>query len=681
LFRKGNTVLAVLPLRRAAAKPIVQSVVLALMLAAHAASAETVLKVDAAAAGTPISQHFYGLMTEEINYSYDGGLYAELVRNRVFKDDDKTPVHWSIVQPPGGNGAIALDSNYPVRGTALTTALRLDATGAAPGRRVGVANDGYWGIPVKPNTTYRASFYARVLTGGSLPLRATIESGDGATVYASATAGRAGTGWTKYTVRLKTGATVKPTVDARFVLSTEKAGILLLNQVSLFPPTFKDRPNGLRPDLMKMMADMRPTFVRLPGGNYLEGNTVATRFQWKETLGPIEQRPGHMGTWKYRSSDGMGLMEFLTWTEDIGAEPLLAVFAGYALKGETIPAGPALQPFVDEALDEIEYLIGDVKTKWGGQRAMDGHPAPFKLTYVEIGNEDGFDKQKTYDGRYTQFHDAIKARYPHLKLISTVNGKDELGQRQHLSSRVPDLIDEHFYFDGRAGMEAAHRYDTYDRTQPKILVGEWATRAGAPTTNMLAALGDAAFMTGMERNADIIKMASYAPLFVNVNPGGMQWRSNLIGYNGLTSYGSPSYHAQAMFSEYLGTTSLPLTVAGMPTQSWTPNGKKDQPPPQAKDIPAMYVSATRDEKKGELYLKIVNTVADRQPVRIRLDGVRSVQPTGRQVVLAATSPDDTNSIAEPTRIVPVASSAAGFAPDFDYVFAPYSVTVLAIRVQ
>ncbi|GAB3452817.1 hypothetical protein GCM10027321_02060 [Massilia terrae] len=670
-----------LPAARASRLPVLKGIALAAFLLACGAHAETVVRINTAVAGTPISPHFYGLMTEEINYSYDGGLYAELIRNRAFRDDENQPVHWSLVQASGGAATMMLDRDSPIPGTALTTALKLDATGAASGRRVGVANDGYWGIPVKPGTTYRASFYARAVAGGAVPVRASIESSDGATVYASASIAGISGQWTKYSVQLTTPANLAPTTDARFVLSTEKPGTLLFNQVSLFPPTLNDRPNGLRPDLMKMMADMRPKFVRLPGGNYLEGDTVNTRFQWKQTLGPIEQRPGHMGTWRYRSSDGMGLLEFLTWTEDIGAEPLLAVFAGYALKGETIAAGPALQPYVDEALDEIEYVIGGVDTKWGAQRAKDGHPAPFKLNYIEIGNEDGFDKQKTYDGRFTQFYDAIKAKYPQLKLISTVNGLDSLGQRQHLSSRVPDLIDEHYYFDGRAGMEAAHRYDKYDRSRPKILIGEWATREGAPTTNMLGALGDAAFMTGMERNADIISMASYAPLFVNVNKGGMQWRSDLIGYDGLTSYGSPSYYAQKMFSEYLGTASLPLSAEGVPMQSWTPAERKNEAPKPPRDIPSLYFSATRDAQKGELYIKVVNTVATPQEVRIELDGAKQVLPTGGKVVLAAAAPDETNSIADPKHIVPVESPASGFAPSFSQTFAPYSVTVLKIALN
>ncbi|MBC3917096.1 alpha-N-arabinofuranosidase [Undibacterium sp. CY18W] len=652
--------------------------VLASTLISAFASAQTTVKIDLSKPGIPVSSTLYGLMTEEINYSYDGGLYAELVRNRIFRDDEKTAVHWSLVQDVDGTASIALDTGYPVAGTALTTSLRLDAAQASTGHRVGVANDGYWGIPIKPDTSYRASFYARTAGAGGVPITVSLEGSDGKTVYAQAIGGKINGEWKQYTVTLKTGTDIKPTAASRLVLSTESPGTVWFNLVSLFPPTYKDRPNGNRIDLMQKLVDMKPAFLRFPGGNYLEGDTVATRFKWKETLGPLNQRPGHPGTWKYRSSDGMGLLEFLEWTEDMGAEPVLAVFAGYALKGETIPAGPALQPFVDEALEEIEYVMGDVNTRWGAQRARDGHPAPFKLRYVEIGNEDGFDKQKTYDGRYTQFHDAIKARYPQLKLISTVNGKDDLGQRQLLTSRVPDLIDEHYYYDPLAMMNDAKRYDTYSRSGPKIFIGEWAAREGAPTTNLISALADAAWMTGMERNADIIEMSCYAPLLVNVNPGGMQWRSNLIGYDAQTSYGSPSYHVQKMFQTYLGEVSLPLVAENIPTQTWQPKAKKDQPVPAARQVPGLFFSATTSEQRGEIYLKVVNAIGTPQMVKIDLAGPIRVAPQGKAISLRSDAPGDTNTIDAPNRIVPVSSAAHGLGSQFDYSFAPYSVTVLVL---
>jgi alpha-N-arabinofuranosidase len=653
-------------------------------LVAPLAMAQTSIRIDLSRPGIPISPTLYGLMTEEINFSYDGGLYAELVRNRVFKDDDQAPVHWSVVQDAGGSAAIALDQRFPVAATALTTSLRLDATRAARGHRVGIANAGYWGIPVKPNTRYRASFYAKSAGAGGVPLTVSIEGVDGKTIYAQAESGRISGEWQRYSVTLTTGAGVKPTADARLVIATESPGTIWFNQVSLFPPTYKDRPNGNRVDLMQKLVDMKPAFLRFPGGNYLEGETVATRFKWKETIGPIEQRPGHRGTWGYRSSDGMGLLEFLEWCEDMGAEPVLAVFAGYALHGETIPGGPDLQPFVQEALDEIEYVTGDVSTKWGAQRARDGHPAPFKLRYVEIGNEDGFEKQKTYDGRYTQFHDAIRAKYPQLKLISTVNGKDWLSQQQHLSSRVPDLVDEHYYYDHPPEMmiEAA-RYDSYERKGPKVFIGEWAAREGKPTTNLHSALADAAFMTGMERNADVVEMSCYAPLLVNVNPGGMQWSSDLIGYDVQSSYGSPSYHMQKMFSHYLGNVSLPVAAEHVVAQTWQPPARQETPQllPPTRQVPTMFFSATKSDQRSEIYLKVVNALGTAQAVQVDLAGAGKVAAEGKAIVLGSANKEDTNTIAEPAKVVPVTSKARGLGKQFSYSFAPYSVTVLVLSTR
>jgi alpha-N-arabinofuranosidase len=653
------------------------------VLIAPLAMAQTTVRIDLSKPGIPVSPTLYGLMTEEINYSYDGGLYAELVRNRVFKDDDKAPVYWSVVQDAGGSAAIALDQRFPVPATALTTSLRLDAPRAAQGHRVGIANAGYWGIPVKPNTRYRASFYAKTAGAAGVPLTVSIEGTDGKTVYAQAEGGRIDGEWKRYSVILTTGAKVEPTAGARLVIATESPGTVWFNQVSLFPPTYKDRPNGNRVDLMQKLVDMKPAFLRFPGGNFLEGETVATRYKWKETLGPIDQRPGHRGTWGYRVTDGMGLLEFLEWVEDMKAEPVLAVFAGYALHGETVPAGPELQPFVQEALDEIEYVTGGVSTKWGARRARDGHPAPFKLRYIEIGNEDGFEKKKTYDARYTQFHDAIKAKYPQLKLISTVNGKDWLGQQQKLSSRLPDLVDEHYYYNVMEMLNDAARYDSYERGGPKVFIGEWAAREGEPTTNLYSALADAAFMAGMERNADVVEMSCYAPLLVNVNPGGMQWKSDLIGYDAQSSYGSPSYHMQKMFRHYLGNVSLPVAAEKVNMQTWQPSAREETPQvlPPARQVPTMFFSATRSEQRGEIYLKVVNSIGSAQTVQVDLAGAAKVAAEGKAIVLSSAHKEDTNTIAEPNKVVPVTSKASGLGKRFSYSFAPYSVTVLVLSTK
>lgn len=622
-----------------------------------AASAQSIqLHLDLTKPGPIVSSSLYGLMTEEINHSYDGGLYAELVRNRVFKDDPKNPTGWSAV----GDATIELDQHQHIN-EALTTCLKLTGKG-------GVANEGYWGIPVWPGTAYKASFYVKTESASAVTV--TIESKDGHTTYASGTVQIAGNGWKKYEVTLHTQPGIDTTTDTRLVLSPSQAGTYWFNLVSLFPPTYNNRPNGNRADIMRLLADMKPSFLRLPGGNYLEGDFFDTRFAWKKTLGPLEDRPGHPGCWSYRSSDGMGLLEFLEWCEDLKMKPLLAVNAGYNLRGDHMDAGPYLKPFVDEALEEIEYVIGDVHTKWGARRAADGHPRPFPLEYVEVGNEDGFDRSGSYDARFAQFYDAIRARYPQLKVISTIGGRDVLGIRFPLTSRKPDAIDEHYYRTAVQMEEDADHYDNYDRKGAKIFVGEWATREGSPTTNMNAALGDAAWMTGMERNADLVVMSCYAPLFVNVNPGGMQWKSDLIGFDAIRSYGSPSYYAQKLFKTYLGDHVVPVTGENIPQQ--TDSTAK-------KPFPAFFYVATRDSKK--VYLKIVNTTGTAQPIRVHLEGVREVESQGTLIVLKSNRPDDTNTITEPEKIVPVTSAIQGLGATFERSVDPYSVSIIVLQTR
>ncbi|HEY0074283.1 MAG TPA: endo-1,4-beta-xylanase, partial [Abditibacteriaceae bacterium] len=541
----------------------------------------------------------------------------------------------------------------------------VEVTSASRTSPAGVANGGYWGIPVKPQTSYRASFYAKVAPGFAGPLTVSIQSNDGKTLYAQQTVQRLSADWKQYQLVLKTGS-VTPTTQARLVIATDRPAKFWLGLVSLFPPTWKNRTNGLRPDLMQMMVDMKPKFLRFPGGNYLEGNTIAERFDWKKTIGPLAQRSGHQAPWGYRSTDGMGLMEFLLWAEDIGAQPLLGVYAGYSLRGDYIKPGPDLVPYIQDALDEIEYITGPVASKWGALRARDGHPKPFPLTYVEIGNEDFFDKSGSYDGRYAQFHDAIKARYPHLKIVSSVGFEQPREKRVH--SRQPDVVDEHYYrsTDEFLRMEPNH-YERYERKAPEIFVGEWAafedivpwdprSRGLPPTPSMKAAIGDAAFMAAMERNSDLVTMQCYAPLFVNVNPGGRQWRPNLIGYDALRAYGSPSYYAIRMFSTNLGDTILKPTLSGA----------------------RLPVSVTQEKKSGTIFIKLVNPHAVPQSLRIHLNGVRSVASSGTATILAA-DPTAINSMDEPTKVVPVTRKITGVGPSFMQTLEPNSITVLQLK--
>ena len=498
--------------------------------------------------GITVSPTLYGLMTEEINHSYDGGVYGEAIQNRIFRDDANLPVHWSLVEDGGATGSISLDTTQPINNV-LTTCLKMSLTSVGGGQSVGVANEGYWGVPLKRNATYHASFYAKSGDGFTGPLTIALESADGSKTYASASVKQITSQWRQYSLILKTGE-VTPSTDNRIVVSGKHTGTVWLNLVSVFPPTYNNRANGNRPDLMRLLGAMKPKFLRLPGGNYLEGNSIAERFQWKKTIGPLADRLGHQSPWGYRSTDGMGLLEFLEWCQDLHMQPVLAVYAGFSLDHEFVGAGPKLQPFVQDALDEIQYVTGGPNTKWGAQRVADGHPAPFPLTYVEVGNEDFFDSNGSYEGRFAQFFDAIKAEYPKIKIIATAQVK----------TRIPDVVDDHYYRSAAEMARDANHYDSYSRTGPKIFVGEWASTEGNPTPTLQAALGDAAWMTGMERNSDLILIQSYAPLLVNVNNGASQWGTNLIGYDALHSFGSPSYYAQKMFSTNQGNVILPLSL-------------------------------------------------------------------------------------------------------------------------
>ena len=616
-------------------------VTIPLSLAAQAPS--LAIQVDHPTA--KVSPMLYGLMTEEINFSYDGGLYAELVRDRTIGEGWRALTHWTVVAR--GNSVVSVSADEKAGpSAAVPRSLKVSVTAATETAPAGVQNDGYWGIPVRPQTEYSGIFYAKTDSAG-LPVTASlVNDATGATAASATVSGLSGD-WKMYTFKLKTGE-VAVRANNHLLLTVPRPATVWFGLVSLFPPTYHNRSEGNRIDLMEKLAAMHPKFLRLPGGNYLEGDHISERFEWKKTIGWWIDRPTHPSPWHYRSSDGMGLLEFLEWCEDLKIEPVLAVYAGYSMMQEHVEPGPALEPYIQDALDEIEYATGDSATKWGAERVKNGHAAAFPLHYVEIGNEDWFDKSGSYDGRYAQYYKAIKGRYPNLQLIATAP----------IKSMKPDVLDEHFYMSSEQSFSDANHYDKTDRGGPKIFVGEWATREGEPTPNLEAALGDAAWMTGMERNSDIIIMASYAPLFVNVNPGGMQWETDLIGYDALASYGSPSYWAQVLFAKYLGTEVVASTLSDAG--------------------PRVYASVTRDENKRKLFVKVVNASSDAKPLNITLDGATKVTREATFITLSGKSPNATNSITNPKAVEPVERKISIAGPRFTQSFAPYSINVLEV---
>jgi alpha-N-arabinofuranosidase len=627
---------------------------LAIILIAITGSAQSrqtpALSIDLQNVKGRVSPMLYGLMTEEINYSYDGGLYAELVRNRAFTDNRRSqPFHWFIYEAGNADASMTIDTSTGPS-AALPLSLALTIRSATGREQAGIANEGFAGIAVRPRTTYQGSFYARADAPSIGPITVSLINNDSGKVLATTMVPAVTSGWNKYTFTLHSNATT-PSANNRLTLTAGKPGKLWFSLVSLLPPTYHDRVNGNRIDLMDKMAAMKPAFLRFPGGNYLEGNYINERFQWQKTLGPLVNRPTHPSPWDYLSSDGMGLLEFLEWCEDLKMEPVLGVYAGYSLRQEYVPAGKDLVPYITDALDEIEYVTGSTSTKWGAERARDGHPAPFKLTYVEIGNEDNHDASGSYDGRFAQFYKAFKAKYPDLQLIATTPVK----------SVTPDVIDDHFYHSASQFYDDVAHYDKTDRQGPKIFVGEWATREGSPTPNFNAALGDAAWMTGMERNSDIIIMSCYAPLFVNVSPGGMQWESDLIGFDALSNYGSPSYYAQVMFSNHLGDQIVEAKLDGTALR--------------------FFYSVTRDSKSGKLYLKLVNATDSPRPLTIRLNGASSLSRNGKVISLSASTTQSTNTISDPRKIVPVESTVGNVAAEFSHTLPPYSIQVLTLETK
>lgn len=529
-----------------------------LLMAAGTATAQVSLDIDAGKRGPSIGELHYGLFFEEINHAGDGGLYAELIQNRSFEDNASSPDKWTAI-----GGATLILTNSHLLNEAQGNALVLNMKSANDG----VRNEGFWGIHAVEGHTYKLSFWARGNDAYHGTLTASLQSSEGGSLGETDIDVDVAGEWTKYTAQITATGTDNA---ACFALTGSAAGSLVLDMVSLFPPTYKDRDNGCRTDLAEMLAAMKPAFVRFPGGCYVEGNGDAAntnRFEWKKTVGPIEERPGHMNNnWGYRVSDGFGFHEMLQLCEDLGAEPLFVVNIGIG-HGWAVDYNN-IDEYIQEALDAIEYCNGDAETtQWGKLRAANGHPAPFGLRLMEIGNEnynfsstDNSDQSDHYAERYEQFRKAIKAKYPYMQLIGNVEswGTDAPSWR---NAYAVDLVDEHYYRTPAWFVSQYDKYDSYSRASQQVYVGEYAVTIDYGTNgNLAAALGEAVFMLGMENNSDVCRMNSYAPIFVNEN--NYNWRPDMIRFNSHTCYGTPSYHVQQLFPNHVGRQNVAWTESG-----------------------------------------------------------------------------------------------------------------------
>jgi alpha-L-arabinofuranosidase len=540
-----------------------------------------VIAIDAAHPGPALSPSMYGIFFEDINHAADGGLYAELIQNRDFEYnrapedmhwvDDSTVVNpngwkeryrrpdalhaWTLLQEGGAAARIQLETGNPLN-AANAQSMRFEVLQLGNGRAA-VANEGYWGIPIRKGAAYQLSLYARKDPRCAGVLTASLESVSGQKYAVQEISGLTG-GWKQFR------ATLTSTADdpgARFVLSAGSAGTVWLDMVSLFPQeTWKNRPNGLRKDLAQMLTGLHPSFFRFPGGCVVEGATLENRIQWKKTIGDVANRPGHWNLWGSRATDGLGFHEYLQLCEDLGAAPLYVINVGMSCQGRGGMVAPKeeLMSYLQDALDALEYAMGPVTSRWGAMRAANGHPAPFPVRYVEIGNENN---GPDYRAAYKFIQSGIKTEYPGITTIANYDDIDISDQdRKQYPGVGVEMVDEHYYQSPTFFFDQSTRYDSYDRSDSvKIYIGEFAVTLGQPGQgNLRAAIGEAAFMVGLERNADLVRMASYAPTFVNVND--RRWNPNMIVYNTSQVYGTPSYHAFKMFSENRPDRVLPTTV-------------------------------------------------------------------------------------------------------------------------
>ncbi len=521
----------------------------AVLTSALTANAQVTINVDASNPGIKVSPNLYGIFFEDINHAADGGLYAELISNRSFEDSDKDIPTWKTSAHEGAKISSQL-INKNLLNNAQGKALELTIA-ATPQATASLINEGFWGINAVQGRTYKLSFWAKGSYKGNLKAQLISEKGD--KVYAeAAVSGKIGKKWTKYTAEFTANAN---DAKAQFALVADGKGTIQLDVVSLFPPTFKNRENGLRPDLAQLLYNIHPKFVRFPGGCYVEGQeSPENAYHWEKTIGPIEERPGHKNVnWRYRTSDGMGFDEYLQLAEDLNAKPLYVVNVGLWHGGMT-PVD-SIQPWIDECLNALEYANGPVTSKYGALRAKNGHPEPYNIEYLEIGNEnnqpDPSQQSDHYYERFKKFKDAILAKYPKMHLIGNVVAWGDDNPKWDSKESV-ELLDEHYYRNPAWFADNFHKYDSYDRKGSEIYVGEYAVTQGFGNMGSLdAALGEAVYMMGIENNSDIVTMASYAPIFANLN--NRMWAPDMIQYTSDKVFGTPSYYVQNVMANNIGT--------------------------------------------------------------------------------------------------------------------------------
>lgn len=599
--------------------------------------------------GAKVQPTMYGIFFEDINYAADGGLYGELVKNRSFEFPDAL-MGWKAF------GKFEVKNDGPFERCPHYVVLGYSGHNDTA---TGLQNEGYFGIGIEKGEDYRFSVWAKAVSGDatvevSLVDENTMEEHQ---EFATAELKVSGNEWKKYELVLKPTKTVQK-ANLRLLLKGKNS--VALEHVSLFPKhTFKDRDNGMRRDLAQALYDLHPGVFRFPGGCIVEGSSLEQRYQWKNSIGPVENRPLNGNRWlstfnyrlfpDYYQSYGLGFYEYFLLSEDIGAEPLPVLNVGMACQYQNwnnpkahVPVD-SLQPYIQDCLDLIEFANGDVNTTWGKKRAEMGHPAPFNLKFLAVGNEQW---DTLYYERLRPFVKAIKAKYPNIKLIGT-SGPDSEGKMfdkgwKAMKELKADLVDEHFYRDEHWFLSHGLRYEGYDRKGPKVFAGEYACHGkGKKWNHFETSLYEAAFMTDLERNADVVDMATYAPLFAHVD--GWQWRPDMIWYDNTRMFKTVSYYVQQMYACNKGTNVLPLTMNGKAVA-----GQEGQD--------GLFASAVVDKQKGEVIVKVANTSDKTQEVTLNLNGMKGSR-SASLTTLQCDNMDAENTLDNPNKIRPVETTA------------------------
>ncbi len=643
--------------------------------------------VNVAERGSDISPAFVGVFFEEINRAGDGGLYAELVQNRSFEDNalpagysvkgnilvpppvidhftgkvkhisdrkmrwDNTPViGWKLLAEPSALSSMKVVDEQPYSSTAPHN---LEVSLGNPQAEVILENRGFHGMNIVKNGKYYLRSIIRCSSDFSGKIEARIVNHSGEVLARTPLSPAKDGSWTDTESMM---SSLGSDAQARLHIVFSGKGHVWLDYVSLFPQdTYKGRRNGLRPDLAQMIADLKPSFLRWPGGTIVGGITLSTRMDWKKMLGDPAKRPGEIVTWGYRCSYGLGYHEIMQYCEDIGSDFMYVCNMGLGDQYRMNDACPedSIPYYISDCLDAIEYAIGDTTTTWGKRRAAAGHPQPFPLKYVELGNEH---EGAEYHRRFPMFYQAIKAKYPQLRLICNEQHFDP----KRATEQKTDLLDPHFYAKPEDFRKMNTYFDHHPRGKYQIYVGEYACNSGVGTGNMNAALSEAAFANGMERNGDLVVMTSFAPLLENVNK--RRWPVNLIRFDASRTYGRSSYYVQKLLSENRPDYNVWNNISNMQPDSTYMH----------------FVSSGVDKDKNELVIKVVNCGKATYPASIQLKGIQKVLKGGRIITLKAQDGTDENTFEEPRKIYPHESSYDGFKCDFSFVFAPYSYTILRI---